>query len=176
MKRIFLNLMIIGLLLIPIHAQAKSKTWVLYLTPNMATTTVTVQNGGVSTMVVKGQGIQRRDGITTIDGLQYTDSGTWTVQIDDITVSAAQIAAGGDYSGASFWVVYKESMYTSSNHFDKATGVTIFDGMALSGASRVQKEIFPVAMGAMQFDFITGGNTVFSGATVLVRVYDEKER
>lgn len=176
MKRIFLNLMIIGLLLIPIHAQAKSKVWHLYLTKDMTTTTVTVQNGGVSTMVVRGKGMNRSEGRTLLSGLQYTDSGTWTAQIDEISVSAAQIAAGGDYSGVSFTFRYKESMYESSNHLDKAATTDIISGMALSGNTRRQVEFFPIAMGVMQFEWVTSGNTLFSGATIQVRVYDEKER
>jgi len=173
MKRIITVLTILaGILIFILPAHAGSREWTLYLYKDMATG-VTTAPSGTSTMVVEGGGANRSQDIQMITGLDKLTSETWVVQIDDITVGDAQQNYGGDYSGATFTLRYKESIYQGSNHLEKATTTNVFNGTALSGDTRVQTQIFPVAMGTMVFEWISG-ITPFSGATVTVRAYDDK--
>ena len=173
MKRIFPILLIIGLLF-PIQAQAKSKEWTLYLGTDITSGNTTAPSG-VSPMTVKGVGGPRTAGRTLLNGLQFTDSSTWTIQVDDVTVSEAALGLGGNHSGATFTLRYKESLYDSSNHLNAAATTDVIAGMALSGNTRRQVEFFPVAMGVMAWEWVSG-ITAFSGATVVVREYNEKWR
>jgi len=163
-------LFVLIFLLIGVPAHAKSRTWYLYLN-NDLTTGVTTVASGTSTMIVEGQGVNRSQGTTMLQDLQFTNSGTWAVQIDDVTLSQGALSAG-NWSGATFTLRYKESMYTSANHLSGASVTNVFNGTAISGATRQQQEISPVAMGVMQWEWVTG-ITPFSGATVMVRCYDE---
>ncbi len=92
MKRIIPIL--IALLLFAVQAEARSRTWYLYLNNDMTSAVTTQLGGGVSAMVVQGDGA-RSQGITLLHGLQYTDSGTWVAQIEDVTLSQAQLGLGG---------------------------------------------------------------------------------
>ena len=170
MKRILFIVvfLLIGAMALP--AQARSRTWMLYLTPDMTVTTATAPSG-VSILVVEGGGVNRSLGSTMLQDLQFLKSDTWMVLIDDITVSQAQIDAGGDYSGTTGTLRYKESMYTDANHLNKSTTIDILAGIALSGNSKVQTQIYPASMGIMQFEW-ESGVTAISGITVMVRAFD----
>lgn len=172
---IFIIVSLAVIFLVP-PVQAKSKTWVLYLHKDISTGITTAQNGGVSTMVVEGQGMPRNKGLTTIHGLDALEGSAWVVQVDDITVCDTQIqaalAGSSNYSGATFTLRYKESIIDNANHWDKAQTIDVFTGTALSGDSRLQTQIYPVGMGHMQWEFVTG-TTAFGGATVYFIGYDD---
>lgn len=174
MKRLlFIITVFLAVVTLSIPVQAKSQTWTLYLYKDMTTGITTVASGS-STMVVEGGNgkYQRANDQTIITGLDSIEGSTWVVQIDDITCSSG-VSAAGNWSGSTFTLRYKESLYDNANHLAKAQTVDAFTGTALSGASRVQVEIYPVALGCMQWEFVTGVST-FSGATVTFKAFDEK--
>lgn len=172
MKRILLILgIVLGVLTLALPAYADGKVWTLYLHRDMSG--VSTAPSGTSTMVVEGGGVDRSRNVQFMSNLDRLSSESWVVQIEDLALCQSALSAGGDNSGATFTLRYKESIYTGSNHWDQATTMNVFNGTALSGSTRVQQQIYPVAMGSMQWEFISG-ITAFSGVTVRVVAYDQK--
>ena len=161
--------LLIGAMALP--AQARSRTWKIYLT-NDISTGVTTAPSGTSIMIVEGGGVNRSQNTTVLQGLQFLKSDIWVIQVDDITISQASAGeTNPNYSGATFTLRYKESLYSGTEYLNKALTVDVIAGMPLSGNTKRQVQIYPDAMGIMQWEFISG-ITAFSGVTVMVRAFD----
>ena len=87
-------------------------------------------------------------------------SGECIVQLKDIlsglTVSEDQRVSGGDNSGVSVTLRYKEYVVNTANHRAGAQTVDIWSGMLFSGNTPYQIKIYPEAMGFIEFEIVSG--------------------
>jgi len=139
-----------------------TRTYLLSLgTADSGNTTTYGAISGTSTLVVDGGKYKRSEATYIIDGMEKTDGEFYIFQIDTLTISQVQQAAGGNYSGATITVRYRESTIDDSNSWAKAQTIDIISGMALSGNTRYQIPIYPEAVGCIRFDAYMSGVTPF---------------
>ena len=160
MKRLalFTTLVVVLLLMASTAAQAQkgAMLYTLYLHASNNTGVTTVASG-TSTMIVEGFNHTRSVGDTVINRLDLLDLGTCVIQLQEADVSqGVKGDASGNYSGATFTLRYRESAISGSAHQGKAATTDLYTGMALSGNSLYQVEFYPVGMGNIDFQFITG--------------------
>ncbi len=170
MKKLF-QILIITMFCLAITAlvSAKAIRYTLYLDTaanyDAISGNTTAPGGGVTNMVVAGAGLKRVHGKTTISNLANTDE-IWVIQVTNLTISQHAQAQGGDNSGTTFSVRYKESLDSGTSFWNKAQTVDVITGMALSGNTLYQVEFFPAALGGLKWEFITGGTTTFDYAEI----------
>lgn len=169
MKKLFQTLIIIIFCFsMATAATAKEIRYTLYLDTSAnydAKSGGTTAPSGTSAMVVDGAGLKRADGKTIISSLANTDE-IWMVQLAGVSVSVNALAQGGNNSGATFTLRYKESLVSGTTFWDKAQTFDVMTGMALSGNTLRQVEIYPAALGHIAFEFVTGGITPFDYAEI----------
>jgi len=171
MKRIlqFLIIALMAFVWLP-YASADSRTYYLYLGKTDSGNT-TVAHSGVSTLIVQGYGIQRKDSVTDLTGLENLKDGTAMFQITALEVSQAAQGKGGDNSGATIWVRYRERI-DSGVTWSLTSPISVVSGFAISGASMYQIPIYPELMGEQRWEFCTSGPTAFNNAIFKIRYLD----
>lgn len=87
-------------------------------------------------------------------------SGECIVQLKNIlsglTVSAVEKVKGGNNSGVSTTLRYKEYVVNTQNHRAYAQTVDVWSGMLFSGNTPYQVKIYPEAMGFIEFEVVSG--------------------
>jgi len=147
------NLLIIFLGLFSIFIfgkEATAKEYLLTLVSTSGTSCATVASG-TSDMYVN------YSGVTYINLTDYKNP-SFAVQLTSIsglTVEhITEMPKAGDNSGTTFTVRYKESL--NSNLLPYATTTNVINGMAFSGNTLYEVQIFPNAMGYIAFEFVSG--------------------
>jgi len=153
------KLLVLAILAVALTAQTAGATedsieYTLYLSSTLDTGVTTVASG-TSTPVVAGGGYARADGGTIIHDLDKLGLATCVFQIQDIAASQGRVAAGG-YSGTTFTVRYWESAVSGTTYSAKAQRVNIVSDLALSGNTLYQVPFYPVGMGDLGFEVVSG--------------------
>jgi len=164
MKKLILAFCMVALA--AFNAYAEPRTYTLFLGKNN-TGNETVASG-TSIMIVQGQAIQRPVSATDITGLEYLEDGAAIIQVEELVVGLVPAAQGGDNSGATFSLRYRERV-TSGVTWSLTNPIEVISGMALSGNSLYQIPVFPEAMGEIRWEFISG-ITPFDHAKIVFRI------
>ena len=135
-----------------------TKTYCLYLgTADSGNSTQHTPGTGVSNLIVDGGKYVRSESTYIIDGMDEVVTGYCIFQIDELTICDAQQNYGGDYSGATLNVRYKESLIDDTIHWDAASAVTIVPmSVAMSGNTKIVYPFAPDLAKYIRFEFISG--------------------
>lgn len=167
MKKVFGVLLLTAMLMAPLHSFALD---LKEFTISLATTGTTTAASGTSTMIIG------TSSATTVEITKPSDTFTCVVQLPSISSitpyeAGAAAVGGGDYSGTTFTLRYKESIVDSSDAWAAASATNVFNGTLLSGTTMRQVQIYPVAAGYIQFELISG-ITPLSRADFIVKIVD----
>lgn len=153
----FKNLIIAGVLIACLAIPGVADAKVFYLS---LTTSITTGTSGTTTVASGTSEVVINSGVTVIPRLYNFDQFQTAVQIrtvNGLTIAAGESSKGGDHSGVTFTLRYKESLVDDQAYWDAATAVNVFNGVLFSsGTSLQQQEIFPVGLGFMKWEFISG--------------------
>ena len=173
MKKLFTFLWVLGVLALlstGASAAGKVKTYLLYLGATDSGNT-TVVSGGVSNLIIEGDGHNRSTGSLVISNIDERLEGFWTVQLDEITESQVQQDAGGSLDSMSFTLRYRVSNIDNANAW---SGVSTYDvpelnAITLSGTTRYQVGVEVPEAQFIRWDFLTSGATPFDHVKFKVR-------
>jgi len=169
MKRIFLILTVL-VFLFPISGLgADTKNYTLSLGSAISGNLTTASSAGTSIFAITSGPDIVRSGASVLN-IAETDGTFYGFQITGITVSQAQQTAGGDYSGNTITVRYKETLKNETRFWDAAQTVDIISAMALSGNTLYQVSVYPAAMGFIKLEALLSGVTPLDGMTAVFTV------
>jgi len=166
LKKLVIAITMVLVMSLAITGVADAKVYYLSLISDATSGTTTVASG-TSEMVVNS-------GVTVIPGLDNFARFDCMVQVRSIsglTVAVGPKFLSGDNSGVSFTLRYKESMIDDQAYWDQATAVNVFNGTLFSGTSLVQVQIYPVGLGFMKWEYVSG-ITQMGSANFIFKVLD----
>ncbi len=162
--------MVLALLALPWGVEAKTyvvKSWELSL-GNVESGTTPVPSG-VSPMIVNNN-----TGVSTIYIGKFQE-GAFVVQLESwsgVSVGWAERVKGGDNSGVSGTLFFKETAQNTQEHWDAAEKVYVWSGFPVfSGASLQQVPIDPEALGYIGF-WWESGVTIVRFADFIFKIID----
>lgn len=172
MKRLLTAIFIIGFLwggTVQAAEKMRPRVWTLNLGKAVSGNTTLASSSSVSNFVISGPGMPQSKGYMIVD-LGELEGEFFVFQVSAVTPSIAQISAGGDWSGVTVTVQYRESIIDTPAAWEKATAInTDINGTALSGATAMQFSIYPDAAGKIRFDLVASGVTELDAFTAIFK-------
>lgn len=156
MKRLICILAVLSTFIFAVPGWADVRTYTLFLgTSDSGNTTAA---SGTSNLIVQGASYQRITGASKITDMHKFGEGevSTVVQIEEITVSQHAQGQGGDNSGTTFTLRYRETVLSGTTYDNAASTTDIFTGTLLSGTTQRQTVIYPELLGDIEFQVLSG--------------------